>query len=87
MIDPTVDSASIRDAIKTSRRPRTVAVDPRAFAGPLTRDPNLDDTMWQAYIDETRMSLRTIAEDTGGFAVLDADLEEGLEKIDAAVRR
>lgn len=43
--------------------------------------------MWQAYIDETRMSLRTIAEDTGGFAVLDADLEEGLEKIDAAVRR
>lgn len=72
---------------RTGAAQRAVAVDPRAFAGPLTRDPNLDDTMWQAYIDETRMSLRTIAEDTGGFAMLDADLEEGLAKIDAAVRR
>ena len=60
-------------------------VDPRAFAGPLTRDPKVDDTAWQAFLDETRTSLRAIADETGGFAVLDADLEEALEKINVAV--
>jgi hypothetical protein len=62
------------------------ALDPRAFVGPKARDSSLDDAAWRAHLDETRTSLRAIAE-SRGFALLDADLSAGLKRIQLAVRR
>jgi hypothetical protein len=62
-------------------------IDPRAFAESKSRDLKLDDAAWRAYIEETESSLRSIAEGTGGFAVLDADIPTGLRLIASALGR
>jgi hypothetical protein len=77
--------AFIQAALRTCGliRPPT---DPRAFVGPKARDPSLDDAAGRAHLDETRTSLRAIAE-SRGFALLNADLAAGLNRIRLAVGR
>ena len=62
------------------------ALDPRGFIGPTT-EAQLIEPAWNAYLEETRAGLRTIADGVGGFVLTEGDLVHGLQRIDMAVRR
>jgi hypothetical protein len=69
------------------------AIDPRAHISGLERDPKIDDAAWEAYVaaweadlEETRESLRRIVDNTG-LLLLDAKLEDSLEKLALLTRR
>jgi hypothetical protein len=52
--------------------------------GPDLDETTLDTTDWQDHIRETQSSLRTIAELTGGYAVVNQnDFDKALKRIDA----
>jgi VWFA-related protein len=60
------------------------ALDPRGTAGTLDLSDNVDMTEMRSYIGKTQSSLRTLAEATGGFAVVnDNDYDSALKRIDA----
>ena len=63
------------------------ALDPRGFIGPKAREPRLIEPDWNAYLEETRAGLRTIADGVGGFVLTEGHLSLGLQRIDMAVRR
>ena len=60
-------------------------IDPRGLVGgPDLDETTLDTTDWQDHIRETQSSLRTIAELTGGYAVVNQnDFDKALKRIDA----
>jgi VWFA-related protein len=59
-------------------------IDPRGLSGGPDLSENLSPTVWQDYIRKAHDSLRVLAENTGGFAVVDQnDLSGALKKIDA----
>jgi VWFA-related protein len=59
-------------------------VDPRGLAGVVDAGQNLDQSEWRTFLQKTQSSLRFIAEETGGFAVVnDNDLVGALKRIDA----
>jgi VWFA-related protein len=59
-------------------------IDPRGLVGGPDLDEDIDQTEWQDHIRETQNSLRTIAEQTGGIAVINSnDFEKALKRIDA----
>jgi VWFA-related protein len=59
-------------------------LDPRGLAGIVDAGQNLDQTEWRAYLQKSLSSLRYMAEETGGFAVVnDNDLVGALKRIDA----
>jgi VWFA-related protein len=60
-------------------------IDPRGLVGgPDLDQTTLDTTDWQDHIRETQNSLRTIAELTGGYAVVNQnDFDKALKRIDA----
>jgi VWFA-related protein len=60
-------------------------IDPRGLVGGPDLDETTLDTMdWQDHIRETQSSLRTIAELTGGYAVVNQnDFDKALKRIDA----
>lgn len=59
-------------------------IDPRGLAGIVDAGQNLDQTEWRTFLQKTQSSLRYMAEETGGFAVVnDNDLVTALKKIDA----
>jgi VWFA-related protein len=59
-------------------------VDPRGLAGIVDAGQNLDQSEWRTYLQKSTNSLRYIAEETGGFAVVnDNDLVGALKRIDA----
>ena len=69
------------------------AIDPRGHMSGPERDPNVDDEAWEAYLaaweahlEETRDSLRRIVDNTG-LLLLDAKLEDSLEKLALLTRR
>ena len=59
-------------------------IDPRGLAGIVDAGKALDQSEWRTYLQKTQSSLRYIAEETGGFAVVnDNDFVAQLKRIDA----
>lgn len=59
-------------------------IDPRGLVGGPDLDEKVDMAEWQTYVTSTQSSLRTLAELTGGTAVINSnDFAKALKKIDA----
>ena len=59
-------------------------IDPRGLAGIVDAGQPLDQSQWREFIQKTQSSLRYLAEETGGMAVVnDNDFEAALKRIDA----
>ncbi|MGD9906623.1 MAG: VWA domain-containing protein [Vicinamibacterales bacterium] len=60
-------------------------VDPRGLAGVVDAGNYVDQSEWRTYLQKTQSTLRFIAEETGGFAVVNVnDFASEFKKIDAA---
>jgi VWFA-related protein len=59
-------------------------VDPRGLAGVVDAGQYIDQSEWRTFLQKTQSSLRYIAEETGGFPVVnDNDFESAMKRIDA----
>ena len=59
-------------------------VDPRLLAGVVDAGTYVDQSEWRTYLQKTTSTLRYLAEETGGFAVVNTnDLPSELKRIDA----
>ena len=59
-------------------------IDPRGLAGVVDAGQYLDQSEWRTFLEKTQSSLRYIAEETGGFPVVnDNDFVSALKRIDA----
>src|SRR5204862_4011058 len=59
-------------------------IDPRGLVGGADISENLDPTQWSDYIRKSQDSLRVLAEETGGLAVVNQnDFDKALKRIDA----
>ncbi len=59
-------------------------IDPRGLVGVPDIDENVDQTEWQTYLRTSQDSLRVLADNTGGFAMVNSnDFDKGLKRIDA----
>jgi len=59
-------------------------VDPRGLAGVVDAGQYIDQSEWRTYIQKTQSTLRFMAEETGGFAVVnDNDFAAAFKRIDA----
>ena len=59
-------------------------IDPRGLVGGPDLDEKVDPVEWQDYVRETQTSLRVLAEQTGGIAVVNQnDFDKALKKIDS----
>jgi VWFA-related protein len=59
-------------------------VDPRGLSGVTDAGKLLDQSEWRTYLQKTQSSLRFLAEETGGFAVVnDNDFATAFKRIDA----
>ena len=59
-------------------------IDPRGLVGGPDLDEKIDPVEWQNYIRESQNSLRVIAEQTGGIAVVNQnDFDKALKRIDS----
>src|SRR4029453_10972226 len=64
--------------------PTIYTIDPRGLVGGPDLDEKIDMVEWQDYIRESQNSLRTLAELTGGMAVINQnDFDKALKRIDA----
>ena len=58
-------------------------IDPRGLVAGSDLDQNVDPTEWANYVRKSQDSLRTLAELTGGFAVVNQnDFDNALKRID-----
>jgi VWFA-related protein len=59
-------------------------IDPRGLSGVVDVGQYVDQSEWRTYLQKTTSSLRFLAEETGGIAVVnDNDFESALKRIDA----
>ncbi len=59
-------------------------IDPRGLVGMLDLDQKVDQTEWQDYVRKSQDSLQVLANETGGFAVVNQnDFDKALKRIDA----
>jgi VWFA-related protein len=60
-------------------------IDPRGLVGPLSDlDQEVEPQQWQAFVRKSQDSLRVLADDTGGIAVVNQnDFDKALKRIDA----
>lgn len=59
-------------------------IDPRGLAGVMDAGQQVDQSSWRTYIQKTTSSLKFLAEETGGFAIVDTnDFEAALKRVDA----
>jgi VWFA-related protein len=59
-------------------------IDPRGLVGQPDLDEQVDPTQWREYIQKSQNTLRTIADDTGGIAIVNSnDFDRGIRRIDA----
>ncbi len=59
-------------------------VDPRGLAGVVDAGQYIDQSEWRTFLQKTQSSLRYLAEETNGFAVVnDNDFETAFKRIDA----
>ena len=75
------------DLTRTANRANVTiySVDPRGLAGPLSdEEDNVDPQQWQDFIRKSQESLKTLAEETGGYAIVNMnDFSKGIRRIDA----
>jgi VWFA-related protein len=74
------------DLTRSANRANTTfyTIDPRGLVGGADIDENLDPTQWNDYIRKSQDSLRVLAEETGGIAVVNQnDFDKALKRIDA----
>ena len=59
-------------------------IDPRGLVGMPDLDETVNQTEWQNYLRKSQDSLRVLADNTGGYAMVNTnDFEKGLKRIDA----
>jgi VWFA-related protein len=59
-------------------------IDPRGLVGMPDLDETVDQSEWQDYIHKSQDSLRVLADETGGYAVVNSnDFDKALKRIDA----
>lgn len=78
--------AQMREITRAANRANATlfTIDPRGLVGTTDAGQQIDQDEWLTHLQKTQASLRTLAEDTGGFAVLSSnDFEPGLKRIDA----
>ena len=74
------------DVTKAANRANATlyTIDPRGLVAGGDIGENVDPTEWETYVEHTTSSLRTIADLTGGFAVVNQnDFDKALKRIDA----
>ena len=66
-----------------NRANATYTIDPQGLVAGADLDQNVDPTEWANYVRKSQDSLRTLAELTGGFAVVNQnDFDKALKRID-----
>jgi VWFA-related protein len=78
--------AQMREITRAANRANATlfTVDPRGLVGTTDAGQQIDQDEWVTHIQKTQASMRTLAEDTGGFALLNVnDFDGGLKRIDA----
>lgn len=59
-------------------------IDPRGLAGVTDAGQYVDQSEWRTHIQKTTSTLKYLAEETGGFAIVDTnDFASGLKRVDA----
>jgi VWFA-related protein len=74
------------DLTRAANRANTTfyTIDPRGLVGGSDIDEQVDPTQWSDYLRKSQDSLRVIAEETGGIAVVNQnDFDKALKRIDA----
>ena len=74
------------DLTRSANRANTTfyTIDPRGLVGGSDIDEQVDPTQWSDYLRKSQDSLRVIAEETGGIAVVNQnDFDKALKRIDA----
>ena len=78
--------SEIAELTREANRANTTlyTIDPRGLVGGPDLDEKVDQVEWQNHIRETQTSLRVLAEQTGGLAVINSnDFDKALKRIDA----
>jgi VWFA-related protein len=78
--------AQLREITRAANRANATVftIDPRGLVGTTDAGQHIDQDEWATHIQKTQGSMRTLAEDTGGFAVLNSnDFDPALKRIDA----
>jgi len=76
----------LADLTRTANRANVTmyTIDPRGLVGMPDLDENVDMVEWQKYVRNSQDSLRVLAEQTGGIAVVNQnDFDKALKRIDA----
>jgi VWFA-related protein len=78
--------AQLREITRAANRANATlfTIDPRGLVGTTDAGQQIDQEEWITHVQKTQGSMRTLAEDTGGFAALNAnDFDPALKRIDA----
>jgi VWFA-related protein len=78
--------AQLREITHAANRANATlfTIDPRGLVGTTDAGQQIDQDEWATHIQKTQGSMRTLAEGTGGFAVLSSnDFDPALKRIDA----
>jgi len=76
----------LADLTRTANRANVTiySIDPRGLVGMGDIDEQVDPTQWNDYVRKSQDSLRVLADETGGIAVVNQnDFDKALKKIDA----
>ncbi|MGE0702851.1 MAG: VWA domain-containing protein [Vicinamibacterales bacterium] len=100
-LDPTVQYALQRETFsdadlafqlgevtRAANRANTTiyTIDPRGLVAGTDLDQPVNPQEWDAYVRKSQDTMRVLAEDTGGIAIVNSnDIDRGLERIDAEV--
>jgi VWFA-related protein len=80
-------SRELADLTRTANRANTTiyTIDPRGLVGPMSDlDQEVDPRQWAEFVRKSQDSLRVLADDTGGVAIVNQnDFDKGLKRIDA----